>query len=166
MQRQSAHILELDASRRQVQTELQTLQAVRSGAAKEIGRLKREGGDAAGRVDGVAWLKERVPKLEAREKELGTELERILETLPNPPAADVPEGRDETQNQELRKIGEPKQRNFKPKEHYELGEALGLMDFEAAAKLSGSRFVVLKGALARMQRALASFMLDIHTGEF
>src|SRR5258708_22076400 len=128
MQRQSAHILELDASRRQVQTELQTLQARRNEASKEIGRLKREGGDAARLVDEVARLKERVPQLEAREKELGTELERILETLPNPPAADVPEGRDETQNQELRKIGEPKPRNFKPQEHYHLGAAPVLLD--------------------------------------
>ncbi|MBI1777526.1 MAG: serine--tRNA ligase [Proteobacteria bacterium] len=163
---QSARILELDQRRRQVQTELQGLQARRNEASKEVGRLKREGGDADALMAEVARLKERVPELEAADKVLAAELEGILESLPNLPAADVPDGKDESQNRELRRIGEPKRRNFKAQEHFELGEALGLMDFEAAAKLSGARFVVLKGAFARMERALAAFMLDIHTSEF
>ena len=90
----------------------------------------------------------------------------MLAAVPNMPATDVPVGPDETANVELRKVGTPRDfKDFKPKQHFELGEALGLMDFETAAKLSGSRFVVLKGALARLERALSQFMLDLHTSE-
>ena len=89
----------------------------------------------------------------------------MLAAIPNMPAADVPVGPDANANVELRKVGTPKKFSFKPKQHFELGEALGLMDFETAAKLSGARFVVLKGALARLERALAQFMLDLHTSE-
>ncbi len=89
----------------------------------------------------------------------------LLAGIPNMPAEDVPVGPDEKANVELRKVGTPKKFAFKPKQHFELGEALGLMDFETAAKLSGARFVVLKGALARLERALAQFMLDLHTSE-
>jgi seryl-tRNA synthetase len=106
-----------------------------------------------------------MPAAEAAEREAASAIESILATIPNLPAADVPDGADETANLEIRRHGTPPRLNA-PKEHYQLGEALGLMDFEAAAKMSGARFVVLKGAFARLERALASFMLDIHTSEF
>ena len=99
-------------------------------------------------------------------KVLDGELEAILEGLPNLPADDVPDGADEDDNREIRNHGEKPDFDFEPREHFEIGEALGLMDFDAASRLSGSRFVVLKGALARMERALAQFMLDIQTTEF
>jgi seryl-tRNA synthetase len=163
---QSSRMLDFDARRRQVQTELQTLQARRNEASKEIGRLKREGGDAEALVAEIARIKDRVPALESEDLALGEELEALLVSLPNTPAADVPEGKDENDNRCLRTVGERRNFAFQPKEHFDIGEGLGLMDFEAAAKLSGARFVVLRGTLARMERALAAFMLDIHTGEF
>jgi seryl-tRNA synthetase len=162
----SSRLLAIDERRRRVQTELQTLQARRNEASKEIGRLKREGGDAEALVAEIARIKDRAPALEAEEKALAEELETALAGLPNPPADDVPDGRDETANACVRTVGERRNFAFSPKEHFDIGERLGLMDFEAAAKLSGARFVVLRGALARLERALAAFMLDIHTGEF
>ncbi|MBM3532166.1 MAG: serine--tRNA ligase [Alphaproteobacteria bacterium] len=162
----SSRLLGFDAKRRQVQTELQTLQARRNEASKEIGRLKREGGNADALVAEIARIKDRVPALEAEDKALGEELERLLAIIPNLPAADVPEGKDEEANACIRTVGERRNFSFTPKEHFDIGEALGLMDFEEAAKLSGARFVVLRGALARMERAIAAFMLDIHTSEF
>jgi seryl-tRNA synthetase len=113
----------------------------------------------------VAECKASISRLEAEEREAGEELSTILATIPNLPLAEVPEGRDETGNVEHHKFGAMRNYAFKPKEHFELGEALGMMDFETAAKLSGSRFVVLKSGLARMERALGQFMLDVHTGE-
>ncbi len=160
----SPTVLDLDSRRRAAQTQLQEMQARRNEAAKEIGIAKREGRDAQPLLDEMAQLKERLPQVEEEEKALGTELDRLLATTPNLPADDVPEGPDETANLEIRRWGEPK--NIpNAKQHFELGEALGLMDFEAAARMSGARFTVLKGPLARLERALADFMLDIHTGE-
>jgi len=162
----SSRLLDLDSRRRQVQTELQVLQARRNEVSKEIGRLKREGGDADAPMAEIARIKERVPALESEDAALGEELDLALATLPNLPAGDVPEGRDEEANALVRTVGEIRNFAFAPKEHFDIGEALGLMDFEAASKLSGARFVLLRGALARMERALAAFMLDIHTTEF
>ena len=117
-------------------------------------------------MDEVARLKDRDPgQARPTSSELDDELRDLLATIPNTPAADVPVGIDAGANVELRKFGEPKKFSFQPKQHFEIGEALGLMDFETAAKLSGARFVVLKGALARLERALAQFMLDLHTRE-
>ena len=108
-----------------------------------------------------------MPEMESAEKAAGMLLENELAAIPNLPAADTPDGKDEHDNVELRRFGAPPRfpNSFVPKEHFEIGEALGLMDFETAAKLSGARFVVLKGALARLERALMQFMLDLHTGE-
>ena len=159
----SPTVLDLDSRRRAAQTQLQEMQARRNEAAKEIGIAKREGRDAQPLLDEMAQLKERLPQVEEEEKALGTELDRLLATIPNLPADDVPEGPDETANVEIRRWGEPKDIP-NAKQHFELGEALGLMDFEAAARMSGARFTVLKGPLARLERALADFMLDIHTG--
>ncbi|MBM3546596.1 MAG: serine--tRNA ligase [Alphaproteobacteria bacterium] len=162
----SSRLLEFDVKRRQVQTELQTLQARRNEASKEIGKLKREGGNADALMAEIAAIKDRVPALEAEDKALSEELERLLAIIPNLPAADVPDGKDEEANACIRTVGERRNFAFTPKEHFDVGEGLGLMDFEAASRLSGARFVILRGALARMERALAAFMLDIHTGEF
>ena len=117
-------------------------------------------------IDAVADLKQRIQDGEAREREIQVELDTLLGAIPNLPLEDVPPGADEKSNREVRRHGAPPQFSFAPKEHFDLGEALGLMDFETAAKLSGARFVVLKGALAKLERALAAFMLDLHTEHF
>ncbi|MEQ8250217.1 MAG: serine--tRNA ligase [Oceanibaculum nanhaiense] len=162
----SAEILAQDAHRRSVQTELQSLQARRNEASKEVGQIKRQGGDAEALMEEVARIKDRLAALEAEDKELGEALDTILAGIPNLPASDVPDGADETQNVEVRRWGNPRNYAFQPKEHFEIGEGLRMMDFEAAARLSGARFVVLRKHLARLERALAAFMLDIHTLEF
>lgn len=162
----ASQILDLDAKRRAAQTSMQEMQQRRNEASKQIGAAKKSGDDASELMAEVQSLKDRMTEAEAEERRYAGELKVILETLPNLPAGDVPEGADESENREERKVGEPRPLNFEPKEHFDLGEALGLMDFETAAKLSGSRFVVLKGALARMERALANFMLSLHTEEF
>ncbi len=160
----SSSVLDLDGRRRAAQTQMQEMQARRNEAAKEVGLAKREGRDAQPILDEMAVLKDRLPQLEEEERALGAELDALLAGLPNIPADDVPEGPDETANVEVRRWGTPPE-IANPKQHYELGEALGLMDFEAAARMSGARFTVLKGGLARLERALADFMLDIHTAE-
>jgi seryl-tRNA synthetase len=162
---QSSDILGLDQRRRALQTEFQELQARRNEASKLIGTYKKEGRDAQPLLDEVAALKEKMPALEQQEKELGAELDGILASLPNIPADDVPAGKDEHDNVEIRRIGTPVE-IANAKQHFELGEALGLMSFDLAAKLSGARFTVLRGKLARLERALGDFMLDIHTNEY
>ncbi len=159
-------ILELDAKRRAAQTAMQEMQQRRNEASKQIGAAKKSGADASALVAEVQSLKERMTEAEETERRLAGELKSILETIPNLPAADVPDGKDETANREERRVGTPRAFDFAAKEHFEIGEALGLMDFESAAKLSGARFVVLKGALARMERAIANFMLTLHTETF
>lgn len=161
----SSRILELDQERRACQTQFQELQARRNEASKLIGAYKKEGKDAQPLLDEVAGLKEKLPQLEEREKALGVELDGILASYPNIPAADVPDGKDEHDNVEIRRVGTPAE-IANAKQHFELGEALGLMSFDLAAKLSGARFTVLRGHLARLERALGDFMLDIHTREF
>jgi len=162
----SADILDLDAKRRAAQTAMQEMQQRRNEASKEIGAAKKSGADASALVAEVQSLKDRMTEAEAEERGHAEALKRILESLPNLPADDIPDGADERENREERKVGTPRSFNFEAKEHFELGEGLGLMDFEAAAKLSGSRFVVLKGALARLERAISNLMLTLHTEEF
>lgn len=161
-------ILELDAERKRQVSACQDAQTRRNQLSKEIGKAKSSGNsaDAEALMAEVAHLKDVIRDGEAAEKAATARLDDILVSTPNVPAADVPVGADESANKELRKVGEPPKFSYAPKQHFELGEALGLMDFEAAAKISGARFVVLKGALARLERALAAFMLDLHTGEF
>ena len=158
-------ILALDARRREAQTALQGMQTRRNEASKAIGEAKRKGEDAAALMAEVAGLKDKMAALEESERQLEAELQEKLSGLPNAPLPDVPDGPDETANVCLRSHLEPRRFNFAPKEHYELGEALGLLDFEAAAKLSGARFTVMRGKIARLHRALAQFMLDLHTTE-
>jgi seryl-tRNA synthetase len=161
----SAGILDLDQRRRAAQTSFQEMQARRNDASKQIGAIKKGGGDATALMDEVAALKERMPAAEEEERALGAEIEAILASLPNLPASDVPEGPDEEHNVELRRWGTPKEFAFTPLDHDAIGAKLGLMDFDGAAKLSGARFVVLKGQLARLQRAIGQFMLDLQTTE-
>ncbi len=161
----SAEVIDLDQRRRAAQTRFQELQARRNDLSRQVGQVKAKGGDAGPIMAEVAALKDEAAKLEQDDQALGRELETLLASQPNLPAEDVPDGKDETFNRVERTVGNVRNFAFKPKQHFELGEALGLMDFEAAAKLSGARFVVLKGALARLERALALFMLDLHTTE-
>ena len=161
----AAEILGLDSRRRAAQTAFQEMQARRNEASKQIGALKKSGGDASALMDEVASLKERIPAVEEEDKALGVEIESILASIPNLPADDVPLGPDEDHNVELRRWGTPKTFDFPAVDHDALGAGLGLMDFDGAAKLSGARFVVLKGQLARLQRAIGQFMLDLQTLE-
>lgn len=161
----SAEILDLDRRRRAAQTEMQELQSRRNAASREIGAKKKTGEDADALVAEVQRIKERLAELEGEEAACGETLEAHLVGLPNLPFEEVPVGPDESANEEVRRVGEPRAFDFEPKQHFEIGEALGLMDFETAARMSGARFVLLKGALARMERALANFMLDVQTGE-
>ncbi len=160
---QSSNITALDAARREAVTALQAMQTRRNEASKAIGEAKRKGADADELVAEVAALKDTMAATEERERQLGGELDELLAGLPNTPAADVPDGPDESANRLERSFGEKPALDFDARQHFELGEALGLMDFEAAAKLSGSRFVLLRGALARLHRALSQFMLDRQT---
>ena len=161
----SAEILALDQRRREAQTLLETKLQRRNEASKLIGNLKAKGEDASELMNEVGEIKAAIPEWEATEAALARELESTLETLPNLVADEVPVGLDANDNQEIRDFGTILL-NESAKEHYAIGEELGMMDFEAAAKLSGSRFVVLRGDLARLERAIASFMLDLHTTEF
>ena len=160
-------ILSLDERRRTAVQKLQDAQARRNTASKEIGKAKASRDEVAAErlMDQVAALKGAIQEGVTEEKRLDEELRSLLATIPNTPAPDVPVGPDAGANVVVREVGKPKQFSFQPKQHFEIGEVLGLMDFETAAKLSGARFVVLKGALARVERALAQFMLDLHTGE-
>jgi seryl-tRNA synthetase len=160
-------ILKLDEERRGTIQKLQGLQARRNAASKEVGQAKaaKDEASAVRLMDEVAAIKGAIQLDELTAGRLDSELFELLSRLPNLPLDDVPIGLDETANAVLREVGTPPKFDFAPKQHFELGEALGLMDFEIAAKLSGSRFVVLKGALARVERALAQFMLDLHTSE-
>ena len=162
----SAELIALDASRRAAQTELQELQRQRNEASKAIGAAKSRGEDAAEQMAAVQGLKEAFQNLEQEERGHGEKLKTALAAYPNMPAADVPEGVDEGDNIEIRTWGKKPEIDGMAKQHFELGEALALMDFERAAKISGARFVVLSGALARLERALAGLMLDMHTEEY
>lgn len=165
---QAAALVALDDKRRATLTALQDAQSRRNAASKEIGKAKgaKDEATAARLMAEVADLKDTIAKGEDDERKLDAEIKAALDVIPNLPRADVPDGADETGNVEVRRVGTPVRLDFAPKQHFEIGEALGLMDFEAAQKISGARFVVLKGALARLERALASFMLDLHTSEF
>ncbi len=162
---QTPQILELDEKKRELQTELQELLAIRNEKSKEIGKIKSQGGDADAIMAEVSALKDSIAELEEKQKQAEEALKTKLSGIPNILADDVPEGADEDENVEIRKNGTPKQLNSTPKDHVDIGEDLGMMDFATAAKMSGSRFVFLQSGLARMERALAQFFLDTHTNE-
>ncbi len=163
----SPDLLALDEKRRAVIAKLQTVQERRNAVSKEVGEAKKAKDEPRAQklMAEVGSIKDEMPKLEAEQQDIEKRLDEILASIPNLPAADVPDGKDADGNVEYRRHGEKPSISFKPKLHFEIGEALGLMDFEAASKISGARFVVLKGALARLERALAQLFLDTHTGE-
>ena len=161
----AADLIAKDDARRAAIAKLQTAQERRNAASKEIGLAMREKDMA--KADSlkaeVAALKENWPAMEQAERDANEALNKALSEIPNSPLAEVPEGKDEHDNVEVLKWGTPREFAFQPKEHFDIGEQLGLMDFDSASKISGARFVVLKGKLARLERALAQFMLDTHT---
>ena len=163
----AGEVLALDEDARKYIQALNALQERRNTASKQIGAAKAKGDEAEfNRLrEEVERIKGQMPTAEAEAKRHQDKIQAILEVLPNIPADDVPQGEDEKANVEIRKWGEPRRLN-NAKEHFDIGEALSQMDFETAAKMSGARFVLLRGQLARLERAIASFMLDLHTGEF
>ena len=164
---QAAGLIALDEKRRAHVAKLQEAQERRNAASKEIGKAKSSGDEecAQALIAEIADLKGFVQDGKEEERRLTAALETAMSEIPNLPHEDVPVGVDESDNVLVHKVGEPRQFNFEPKQHFEIGEALGMMDFETAARLSGARFVVQKQALARLERALTQFMLDLHTGE-
>lgn len=164
---QSVQILALDDARKATVQQLNEWQETRNASSKQIGQAKAQGDEqkAQALLSQVADLKSKVQLGEETERAQTAELNDLLAGLPNLLLEDVPEGADESDNVEKSRFSEPRHYSFKPKEHYELGEQLGQMDFEIAAKIAGSRFVVLKNQIARLERALGQYMLDLHTSE-
>ena len=161
----AGQIIALDKDRREVQTNLQAKLSRRNEASREIGQKKAAGEDADALLAEVAKLKEDIPALETQEAELTKKINTYLISIPNILDDIVPDGEDEAENALLRSVGEKPVFSFTPLDHVDIGEGLGQMDFAAGARLSGARFVVLQGQLARLERALAAFMLDVHTKE-
>jgi len=155
----------LETERKTLQTRTQDLQASRNSLSKQIGQLKSKGEDAAAVMAEVAALKNDLEANEQRLGELLKEMEAFIATIPNMPQESVPVGKSEADNVELKKWGAPRSFDFPVKDHVDLGEGLGQLDFATAAKIAGARFSLLKGPVARMHRALAQFMLDVHTTE-
>jgi seryl-tRNA synthetase len=164
---ESKRLIALDEERRKKILEFETAQARRNAASKEVGEAKKSKDEkkAASLMAEVTGLKETIPQLEAAAKTASQTLDGALAEIPNLPLDDVPDGKDANDNVEHHRFGAKGNYGFAPKQHFELGESLGQMDFETAAKLSGARFVVLKQALARLERALGQFMLDVHANE-
>src|SRR6266567_3722476 len=160
-------LIALDEKRRAAIAKLESALARRNAASKEIGqaKAKKDEARAAALMAEVAGLKAAIEADEEVQRQAVAKLEAALAEVPNLPLDDVPDGKNTDDNVEHHRFGAKRDYGFEPKQHFDLGETLGLMDFETAAKLSGARFVVLKGGLARLERALAQFMLDVHTGE-
>lgn len=163
----SKSLIALDEKRRTAILAAEQAQARRNAASKEIGEAKKNKDEARANalMAEVGELKTKLPELETATKQFEDDLKKELSGIPNLPLDDVPDGADEHGNDEHHHFGAKRAYAFKPKEHVELGEGLGFMDFEAAAKMSGARFVILKKGLARLERAIGQFMLDLHTGE-
>jgi seryl-tRNA synthetase len=160
-------LVELDERRRSIIGRLQTMQERRNAASKEVGQAKASKDEARAQalIDEVAKLKGDLATAEGEEREIDKALETALAQIPNLPLMDVPVGADEHDNVEYRRFGEAPSLGFTAKQHFDIGEAQGGMDFESASKLSGARFVVLKKGIARLERAIGQFMLDLHTNE-
>ena len=163
----SASLIALDERRRTILQSLQDMQSRRNAASKDIGAaMAQKNAELAEKLKAeVAELKNAMPALEEDSRKVEAELNDALSRIPNIPLEDVPVGEDETGNVVKRVVGNKPTWNHQPREHFEIGETLGLMDFEGAARISGSRFTILKGQLARLERALGQFMLDLHTQE-
>ena len=155
----------LEAERKSVQTRTQELQNRRNVISKQVGEAKRKGEDASALMAEAAALPDRLKQLEQELEQVQQKLTDLLMTIPNLPHESVPVGRSSEDNREVRRVGAPRRFAFPIKDHVDIGSGLGLLDFDTAAKLAGSRFSVMRGALARLHRALAQFMLDVHTRE-
>ncbi|MDZ4859615.1 MAG: serine--tRNA ligase [Candidatus Hydrogenedentes bacterium] len=158
-------VVQIDATRRGVQHEMEQLRAEQNRASEEIARLKRDKQDASPQLEAMKSVSARIKELDDAVRTADAELEDRLLLIPNPPDASVPVGKDETDNREERTWGEPRTFDFEPRDHVDLGATLGILDFERAAKIAGSRFCLSRGAGARIERALINFFLDIHTRE-
>lgn len=158
-------ILELDQERKRILRELERMRAERNAKSKEIGALKKEGKDTKVLEEEVRGLRLSIEKYEEELRRVEESLSALLLNLPNLPALDVPIGEDEKDNVEVRRWGEPRAFGFEPKPHWEIGLSLGIFDFERAGKISGSRFVFTMGLGAKLERALISFMLELHTSK-
>jgi seryl-tRNA synthetase len=161
----TARFAELEAERKRIQTRTQELQATRNAVSKSIGQAKAKGQDVAPLMAQVAGLGEELAAGEKALDEVQARLSDLLLTVPNVPHASVPAGRNAGDNRELRRVGTPRCFDFPVKDHVDVGEGLGLLDFEAGVRIAGARFTVMKGAMARLHRAIAQFMLDVHTQE-
>jgi seryl-tRNA synthetase len=155
----------LDRERRRFINEMETLRAEQNRASEEIARLKKEGKDAGNRPEELRTLRDRIRQAEEQANQRNEQMREVLARIPNLPHASVPVGKSSEQNVEVRRWGTPPKFDFKPKPHWELGEQLGVLDLERAAKISGARFAVYWHLGAKLERALANFMLDVHTGE-
>jgi seryl-tRNA synthetase len=161
----TAQFATLEQERKAIQTETQDLQAKRNTLSKQIGQLKAKKEDASALMAEVNAQAEQLKSLEEKLEALQQKLNDFLMQVPNVPHASVPAGRDAEANVEVHRVGEPKSFGFTPKDHVDIGEGLGLIDFETATKIARARFVLMKGGLSRLHRALAQFMLDVHTAE-
>ena len=155
----------LDEARRKVLREVETLKARRNKASEQIAALKKDKKDAAALIDEMRGLGDRIKELDAKVAAIDASLEEWLLTVPNVPHESVPRGKTSEDNVEVRRRGQPRKFDFKPRPHWEIGARLGILDFERAAKIAGARFAVYTGAGARLERALINFMLDLHTRE-
>lgn len=155
--------LALDEKRRQMLTEVEAMKNKRNTESETIARLKKEGKDASSLISEMKEISDKIKQMEQEIKAVEEKLDDLLWTIPNIPHESVPVGDSDADNIEVRKWGEPRKFDFEPKPHWELGETLGLLDFEAASRVTGSRFTFYKGLGARLERALINFMLDMHT---
>ena len=158
-------ILELDQKRRELLSETDSLKEKRNTVSEEIGKLKREKTDAQEKILAMREVSTKIKELDTQMKEIEEKINHVLLEIPNLPHESVPVGEDEKDNVEVRKWGEPREFDFTPLPHWDIGEALNILDFERGAKVASARFTVLKGMAAKLERALINFMLDLHTNE-
>ncbi|MDR1885278.1 MAG: serine--tRNA ligase, partial [Synergistaceae bacterium] len=156
-------LLALESERRGIMTSVEELKALRNEGSRRVGEIKKTGGDASGLMEEMRVTGDRIREMDSRLSVIDEEWNRQLLMMPNRLSDDIPVGPDESANVEVRRWGEPRKYPFEPRPHWELGEALGIMDFERGARLAESRFTVLRGAGARIERGLINFMLDLHT---
>ena len=160
-----AHFLAIDEKRMSLMKEVEELRNRRNVVSEEIGRLKKHKEDAGPQLEEMKTVSDKIKSLDEGLRELENETRALLLTIPNMPDGSVPVGKDETENVEIRKWGIPKSFDFEPLNHWDIAETLDIIDFDRAAKISGARFALMKGAGARLERSLMNFMLDVHTAK-